>query len=72
MVNFGEKDCLNLPNRWMNRVSSIFTKKCIILYTEADCKSDKLKAALIKDKVYFDVLLKSTTNIPSYNLNGSK
>ena len=43
----------------------------MVNFGEKDC-SDKLKAALIKDKVYFDVLLKSTTNIPSYNLNGSK
>ena len=66
MVNFGTMDCLNLPNQWKNRVSSIFSKKCLILYTQVDCKNDKFKATLIKDKVYF-----YQHTIASYNFNGS-
>ena len=54
MLNSVSKDCFNLPDIWKNRVSSIFTNKCIVLYTQEDCKDDAFKATLKKNKVYLD------------------
>ena len=72
MLNLKTKNCINLPKKWKNRVSSILTNKCIMLFTEENCKSGKLKATLIKDKVYFDRYLYWPANLPSYNFNGSR
>lgn len=71
MLNFKSKDCYNLPNKWKNRISSIFTNKCIILYTQLDCRSEKLKATLIKNKVYFNDNLNHPANLHSYSFYGS-
>ena len=54
MLSTVSKDCFNLPNVWQNRVSSIFTNKCIVLYTQEDCKDEIVKATLKKNKVYLD------------------
>ena len=67
MLNFKTKDCLNLPENWKNRVSSIATNKCIALYTEDDCKPEQYKLTFINDKVYFDDDLKQQTYQPSYS-----
>lgn len=53
-VNFGSKDCFDLPKIWTNRVSSIFTSRCIVLSTQSECKPDIFKVTLSKNKVYFD------------------
>ena len=65
------KDCYNLPIIWKNRVSSIFTNKCIILYTDDDCQSDVFKATLNRNKVYFDNNFKNQASIPWNNFYGS-
>jgi len=66
-LNFKSKDCFHLPPQWKNRISSIFAKKCIILYTGPNCKTDKLKITLLKDKIYFGDNLNHPSNIPSKN-----
>jgi hypothetical protein len=71
MVNYMPNDCLNLPTSWADRVSSIFTNNCIILFTEVDCNSDRFKATLIRDKVYFEDSSRQISNLPSFNFFGS-
>ena len=73
MVNFGSKDCLHLPKKWQNRISSISTKKCLFLYTRTNCQSDELfKAVLIKNKVFLDINNQlQTTHSSGFNFYGS-
>ena len=70
VVDLVSKDCIHLPNNWKNRISSILANKCIILYTKANCKSDNLRATILKDKVYFDDNLKHPSKISSYKFFG--
>ena len=72
MVNLRTNECLNLPKKWRNRASSISTKKCIILYSEADCQTDRFKATLVKDKVYFNAYSIWPFYLPSFNFHGSR
>ena len=70
-VLLASKLCFHLPDRWQNRISSIFTRECIILYTRPQCKADKLKVTLIKDKIYFGDNLHHPSNTRSNNFLGS-
>lgn len=67
----GLNECLDLPNHWKNRISSILSNKCLVLYTQPKCKSDKLKATLINNTVYFDADSQSSPSVPRYNFYGS-
>ena len=72
VVNFRTNDCIHLPKKWKNRISSISTNKCITLYTQENCKTEKLKATIIKNKVYIEENIhNSKSNISSFNLYGS-
>lgn len=68
-VNFASNNCVELSNRWKNRISSISTKICVNLYTQDNCQSDK--ATLSKDKIYFKDNLNNGFAISSYNLYGT-
>ena len=63
--------CLELTKNWKNRISSILSNRCLILYTQPKCKSDKMKAFLINNTVYLDSNSQGSTSVPSYNFYGS-
>ena len=65
-------DCVNLPNIWQNRASSIIINKCIIVFTTPSCKSNKESQIFTKlTERYFDVNFSHPNRIPSYNFFGS-
>lgn len=34
-------ECINLPTKWWDKASSIWTTGCVILYSEENCASEK-------------------------------
>ena len=73
MMRFNSKDCLNLPKKWMKRASSVFSNKCIELFTETDCRAGKMdkRFTLKKNKIFFEDDSKQLASISSNNFYGS-
>ena len=68
LVNFASNDCLHLPKKWKNRISSISSIRCIQLYTQENCLEDKIKGTLLDQNIY---IKENSKPISSYNLFGS-
>ena len=66
-----ETNCLNLPIKWKNRISSIHSHKCIILYTTENCLFEKLKITLIRDRIFINDNSNYPANFSSQNFYGS-
>lgn len=64
-------ECVHLPFEWRNRVSSVLTNGCVILFTEPGCKQDSnsQKFSSLKKKFY-DLYTSNPDHIPNYNFYG--
>ena len=64
-------ECVNLPTEWLNRVSSLLTNGCIVLFTEVDCIQDSNAQIFssLKNKFY-DLYSSNPDQIPNYNFFG--
>jgi hypothetical protein len=69
VIQFKTNECLNLPADWQNTASSVLTNKCIVLYTESDCKSSNSTAQSFSKprEGYFDISSSHPDNIPNYS-----
>ena len=71
-MHLHSNECVNLPHKWQNKVSSILVNKCIVLYSKSSCQSDKYPQLFKKgNDRYLDVSLSQPDNIPNYNFYGS-
>ena len=69
---FHSNECINLPHKWQNKVSSILVNKCIVLYSKQDCQTEKHPQLFKKgNDRYLDVSLSQPDNIPNFNFYGS-
>ena len=58
-------ECFDLPSAWQNRISSLLTSKCIVVFTTRGCKYNK------ESQIFSQLSLSHPNKIPNYNFNGS-
>ena len=72
MAHLKSQNCVDLPNRWVNKASSLIVSKFIAVYTTFNCESNKeLEIFANFNGKYFDVNYSQPDDIPSFNFNGS-
>ena len=66
-------DCINLPEKWQKRTSSILTNECVVLYTKLDCKSDKDLQIFMSPRLkFYDTYFSKPDNIPNFSFYKTK
>ena len=66
-------DCVNLPQIWQNRTSSILTNECVVLYTKSDCKNDKDMQIFLSSRLkFYNTYFSKPNNIPNFNFYKTK
>jgi hypothetical protein len=58
-------ECVNLPNEWQNKTSSILTNGCLVMYMKLDCKKD-LQIFLSPRLKFYDTYFSKPDNIPNF------
>lgn len=70
MVKHNANDCVNLPVPWRNRVSSILTNYCVVLYTDSNCIYNTTAQLFNKPdhpERFYDIILSQPNTIPNNN-----
>jgi len=64
--------CVNLPQEWQNRASSILTNGCVVFYTDENCKSSKQYDIFSSARLNFEHGYYSKKyKIPNYSFYGT-
>ena len=66
-----DKECVNLPDEWLNKATSMLTNKCVALYSDKNCKTDKSPQIFQSDSMLYDVYRSMPDNIPNYSFYGT-
>jgi hypothetical protein len=66
LLRIGINECLNLPENWQNRASSILTSKCVVLFTSLNCKFEKSAQLFTKNhEKNFNIIFSLPDKIPN-------
>ena len=64
--------CMNLPDEWLNKTSSVVTNGCVVLYSGKDCETEKTPELFSKIKLKFsDKYFSQPSKIPNNNFVGT-
>ena len=72
IAHFKPNVCVDLPNAWHHRASSLLVNQCVVVYTTRNCKYNKesqIFAGLSEKN--FDVAISQPDEIPNFSFYGS-
>ena len=65
-------ECMNLPDEWLNKTSSLLTNGCVVVYSGKECTTDKKPELFSKIKLNFaDKYFSQPSKIPNKNFVGT-
>jgi hypothetical protein len=70
-IRIQQNECVNFPDEWLNKTTSVLTNKCIALYSDRDCKTDKSPQIFQSDSELYEVHNSAPDNIPNYSFYGT-
>ena len=65
------KICMNLPNEWSHKASSLLTNGCVVLFDGQDCIGDEVPQIFSSFlNKYLNTYFSKPDDIPNYNFSG--
>ena len=66
-------DCINLPNDWADKASSMLTNGCVVFHFEFDCKANASSQLFSSVNFkFYEVYFSRPDKIPNLNFSGSR
>lgn len=71
-ISVKTNECTNLSTEWQNKISSILTNGCVVVYSDFDCKSGNHQYFSSINFNFYDSFSSVPGEIPNYDFSSSR